>query len=234
MSDSQFDIPGSPSGKPGNAQDRMAESLQQAIRKLGGTPGAMLANGSLSPDALAELAQRAGLTAPGQIADLARLLGNATGKQESNAADATPQHIIFAIDTQECAFPAGTVQGVERIADVTPVPNTAYWVMGVIHLRGSIMSVVDLKAFLGLSPTVVTARSRMLIMTRRDVTIGLVVESITEMRQIEEQQQIPAAGQIPRWGTDFVIGSFRIEGRSVLVLDPDRLLFSEKMGQYHS
>ena len=64
--------------------------------------------------------------------------------------------------------------------------------------------------------------------------MGLVVESITEMRQMGDQQLTPPVGQVPWWAADFLVGSFRIEGRSVLVFDPDRLLFSEKMGQYHS
>ena len=71
---------------------------------------------------------------------------------------------------------------VERLGDVTPVPNTVDWVVGVVQLRGSIISVVDLAAFLGLGRTVPTARTRLLVIAQRGMTIGLVVDAVLEMR----------------------------------------------------
>src|SRR5438128_1275588 len=58
------------------------------------------------------------------------------------------QYLIFSLVEREFALKAEHIQGVERLSDITPVPNIASWVNGVINLRGSIASVVDLRAFL--------------------------------------------------------------------------------------
>src|SRR5579885_3613208 len=82
-------------------------------------------------------------------ADVPRgLPGNVLTAQ--NLADATvvgDHYLIFSLLEQDLAIKAEHIQGVERLADVTPVPNVASWVKGVINLRGSIASVVDLRVF---------------------------------------------------------------------------------------
>src|SRR5258708_38505478 len=60
------------------------------------------------------------------------------------------QYLVFSLADRELTVKAEQVQGVERLADFTPVPNIASWVKGVINLRGSIASVVDLRMFLDL------------------------------------------------------------------------------------
>ncbi len=107
-----------PAGRADSQQAR--EALRQTLSALGG-------GGSLTPEGLAELVERAGLANPGRVAGLMGL---------DSGARAVPQHIFFALGEDECALPAGTVQGVERMADVTRVPNTAGWVLGVVQVSG--------------------------------------------------------------------------------------------------
>src|SRR5205085_6579913 len=52
-------------------------------------------------------------------------------------------YLVFTLLEHEFAFKAECTQGVERLVDVSRVPNVAAWVSGVINLRGSIASVVD-------------------------------------------------------------------------------------------
>jgi len=58
------------------------------------------------------------------------------------------QYLVFSLLECELALKAEHIDGVERLAAVTPVPNVASWISGAINLRGSIASVVDLRAFL--------------------------------------------------------------------------------------
>src|SRR5205085_2820016 len=72
------------------------------------------------------------------------------------------QYLIFSLLEREFALQAEYIQGVERLVDVTPVPNVASWVRGVINLRGSIASVVDLRTFLAMEPLPSNPRTRLL------------------------------------------------------------------------
>lgn len=215
-------------GSGGSVRPRagMAETLQQALRTLG-QDGA-----KLTPETLAQLAQQAGLTDERQVQDLARMMGM---HEAAAAASENPQHIVFAVGDIECAFPADAVQGVERVSDVALVPNTVPWILGIIHLHGAIISVVDLRAFFGMPTQPVTPRTRLLVVTHHDMTIGLVVDGVTEMRPLDTGDVRPAPqSAVPAWATPYVRSALNTEGRTVLLLDPERLLFADKMHKYRA
>lgn len=216
----------------GTAQQRaqMSEMLRQALSTMG---GANAVPGSLTPEALMELARRAGISSLAQIAGLQRMMG-----VEGGAHDATPkapQHIIFILGDIECALPAESVQGVERLGDVTMVPNTAPWVMGITQAIGMIVSVVDLRAFLGLPSLGVTTQSRLMVVTRRDMTIGFLVDAVIEMRPLGEvigQGDPQMLRLAPDWVRPYIVDTAQFDGRVVALLDPDHLIFNEQIHRY--
>jgi purine-binding chemotaxis protein CheW len=145
-----------------------------------------------------------------------------------------PQQIVFALHDAECALPAEAVQGVERLTDVTPVPNTISWVLGVVQLRGSIFSVVDLRGFLGLPSAPLTPRSRLLLVTAREMAIGLLVDGVTEMRSLDDAATPTYDFPPPAWAAPYADRAVSVEGRTVIVLDPERLLYADKMHRYRA
>lgn len=216
---------------PNRSSASMSETLQQALRSLGGDRN-FGGSGTLTPEMLTQLAQRAGLNSPEQIANLAQMMGLGTN-MPSNAE--VPQHIVFALGDADCAFPSEAVQGVERVSDITPVPNTVSWVLGVVNLHGAITSVVDLRGFFGMPPQPITSRTRLLVLTRRDMTIGMVVDGVTEMRTLDgDSAQAYAPDVVPVWATPYAARALNIEGRTIVLLDPERLLFAEKMHRYRA
>jgi len=218
---------------PGQQRQGTAQTLQEALRSLGSSQPGSGSPAALTPDAILDLARRAGLTNSGQIADLSRIIGAGSAASGMDFAG-VPQHIVFALDDAECALPAEAVQGVERITDITPVPNIVPWVLGVVHVRGAILSVVDLRGFLGLPTQPVTSRARLLVVTKGDMTIGVVVDAVTEMRPLDAS--VVASGDVPtpQWAIPYAQRTITIEGRTVVLLDPERLLSAEKMHRYRA
>jgi purine-binding chemotaxis protein CheW len=203
----------------------MAETLQQALRSIGTSGGT--GGSGLTPEALQELARRAGIPASSQV-ELARMIGAVPSSDGSSG----PQQVIFALHDLEFTLPPEAVQSVERVTDISAVPNTAPWVLGIVHLRGSIVSVVDLRAFFGLPAQPFTQRSRLLLTSARDMVVGLMVDAITEMRSFEDQSIQTTA--VPEWAQPYARQGIVVEGRGVIVLDPERLLLSEKMQRYRA
>jgi purine-binding chemotaxis protein CheW len=210
------------SSAPDPRRGQMNEMLQQALQALR-TSGT--GNSAMTPDALVELARRAGIPNPEQLNDLTRMIG------VDPAAERVPQLILFLLGTVECALPADAVQGIERITEITPIPNTAPWVLGVVQVWGSIVSVVDLRAFFGLTPEPLSTRNRLLVLTMKDMTIGFLVDFVTEMRPTDNTVAMDDP-TIPQWLQPFAEGSFHLEDRTVVMLDPERLLFSEAIHHY--
>ena len=144
------------------------------------------------------------------------------------------QYLVFSLLECEVAIKAEHIDGVERLADVTPVPNVAAWISGVINLRGSIASVVDLRAFLGMERLPFNPRTRLLSVKANEMVICLVVDSVSDMIPIPPAAINGNARQanIPQWLASYASGSALIGNRYIILLDAARLLFSDKMQHY--
>ena len=144
------------------------------------------------------------------------------------------QYLVFSLRERELAFKAEHIDGVERLADVTPVPNVASWISGVINLRGSIASVVDLRVFLDMERLPYNPRTRLLSVKYNEMIICLVVDSVSEMipippSAINGSTRLPS---VPPWLAPYAAGSTQVGKRNIILLDAARLLFSDKMQHY--
>jgi purine-binding chemotaxis protein CheW len=141
---------------------------------------------------------------------------------------------VFSLADCELAVKAELVQGVERLGEITSVPNVVPWVRGVINLRGSIVSVVDLRMFLDLEGVSYTPRTRLLSLQYKEMLICLVVDGVSEMLPIHASMIINGNVRqaIPPWAIPYASGSALLANRLLVILDVPRLLFSEKMHQY--
>lgn len=143
-------------------------------------------------------------------------------------------HLVFSLADRELAVKAELVQNVERLMELTPVPNVVPWVRGVINVRGSIASVVDLRMFLDLEQLPYTPRTRLLSLQYNEMVICFVVDGVSEMLPIPPTIISGNVRQvnIPAWAVPYSTGSALLGQRSIVLLDVAQLLFSEKMQRY--
>ena len=160
--------------------------------------------------------------------------GGAAGA--ASAVIAGEQYLVFTLFEREFAFKAEHIQGVERLADVTPVPNVASWVRGVINLRGSIASVVDLRAFLAMELLPYNPRTRLLSVQYNEMVICLVVDGVSDMVPVPASAIVEVGtrqANIPAWAVPYAAGYALLDNRrGIVLLDAARLLFSDKMQRY--
>ena len=145
------------------------------------------------------------------------------------------QYLVFSIFECEFAFKANHIQGVERLVDVTSVPNVAPWVRGVINLRGSIASVVDLRAFLDMEQLPYNPRTRLLSVQYNEMVICLVVDGVSDMVSVPASAIADVStrqARVPLWAMPYASGYALLDKRGIVLLDAARLLFSDKMQRY--
>lgn len=195
------------------------EMLQQALRAFG------TGNAPANSAELVALAQRMGIALP--ATGVAPPLAEATNGT---------QYVFIALDNAEMAWPAPKVAGVERISEVTPVPNTAAWVLGVASLRGAITSVVDLRRFFGLPHQAMTARSRVIVASAGGMVIGFLADGVNEIRVIPpEAQTSDGIRQVsPSWLLPYVEAQAQLGERRIFVVDIERLLFADNLHHYRA
>ena len=134
------------------------------------------------------------------------------------------QLVTFSLGGEEYAVDILKVQEINRMKEITRVPNAASYVEGVINLRGKVMPVIDLRKKFGLDSKENDAQSRIMIIDVQGMTIGLVVDAVSEVLRIPSDIVDPTPPVASEAGTEFITGIAKLEDRLIILLDMDRLI----------
>jgi purine-binding chemotaxis protein CheW len=145
------------------------------------------------------------------------------------------QFLTFVLGGEEYGVTILQVQGIQGWDRVTPIPNTPDFILGVINLRGAIVPIVDLRRRFGMpaaefGPTTVVIVVRVAQQDRNERTLGLVVDAVSEVCNVNESDRKPAPDFGSGIKTDFVKGLATVENRMVILLDIDRLVSEGLLG----
>jgi len=113
------------------------------------------------------------------------------------------------------------VQEVLKHDRMTPVPLSPPEVVGLINLRGQIVTAVDLRPQLGLPATGELTAS--VVVRAGDETVSLLVQEVGDVVEPSPLDFEPVPAAVPARVRDVVTGTFKLEGVLLLVLDPDRV-----------
>ena len=130
---------------------------------------------------------------------------------------------FFVRDTL-CALDAAGVQEVIRLGPVTPVRYAPEEVLGIINLRGKIVTIVDLGLRLGFPKTVAGRDSRIFIIEDRNEFIGLLVDRVDEVVEVERDHWQAPPANVNRGQARFFKGVCRARERVITLLDGGQIL----------
>jgi purine-binding chemotaxis protein CheW len=123
-----------------------------------------------------------------------------------------------------CALDATGVQEVIRLGPVTPVRYAPEAVLGIVNLRGKIVTIVDLGLRLGLPRAVPGIDTRIFIVEDHGEFIGLLVDCVDEVVEIEHDRWQPPPANV-NWGqAQFFKGVCRDRGRVITLVDAGQIL----------
>lgn len=105
--------------------------------------------------------------------------------------------IGFRLGAEHFVTGRGDVREVLPVPEqVTRVPGAKSWLRGIANLRGQLLTIVDLKAFLGGGSTTGERHARVLVVASREVPTGLVVDEVIGFRRFapdDFREELPAA-----------------------------------------
>jgi purine-binding chemotaxis protein CheW len=162
---------------------------------------------------------------PGAMTDLVPT------KQAGQAGE--EQHVIFELAGTEYAAHIDNVTEIGEPLDATLVPNVPSWVLGVANLRGDIISVVDMRTFLGVEAAGYGQENRMVVAQARDeeLTTGLIVDRVSGIRHLDMGQISEPTAPIDDQVAPYLRGVYEHDGHVLVVLDFDKLLLSPEMSK---
>lgn len=138
------------------------------------------------------------------------------------------QWVTFKLENETYGVNVMQVQEVLRYSDIAPVPGAPPYVLGIINLRGSVVTVIDTRSRFGLMPADVTDNTRVVIIESDKQVIGILVDSVAEVVYMKASE-IELA---PNVGTDesakFIKGVCNRESELLILVDLDKLLSDDE------
>ncbi len=138
------------------------------------------------------------------------------------------QLVTFFIGNEEFAVDILNIQGINRMIEVTKVPNSPEFLEGIINLRGKVIPLVNLRKRLGL-PTIVSDRStRFIVVELGSKVIGFIVDSVNEVLRIGKEIIEPPPQMVTGVKSEFITAVGKLQDRLLILLDLDKILSKEE------
>jgi purine-binding chemotaxis protein CheW len=137
--------------------------------------------------------------------------------------DNTNQFVVFKIGVEEYAIPILKVNEIIRLKgiNITEVPNTQKYVMGIINLRGEVIPIIDLRMKFNMPKKELDDNHRIIIVNIRDNSIGFMVDSVSEVAQINSEEITQPPEEISDINSKYITGVAKYKDRIFIILDID-------------
>jgi purine-binding chemotaxis protein CheW len=134
--------------------------------------------------------------------------------------------VVFRLSQETYGIESVFVREVYPLKDITALPGTPSFVLGIINVRGKILSVIDLKKFFQLPEKGLGDLNKIIIIHNEMMEFGILADVILGTRSIPLNTIQTAPPTISGIGTEYLKGLTR---ESVIVLDGEKILSDEKM-----
>lgn len=132
--------------------------------------------------------------------------------------------VVFRLAGEDYGVDVARVHEINQAPQITRVPGAPPFVEGVINLRGRVIPVVDLRRRFGLPTGERTRDTRIVVAEVAGQTIGMLVDSVTEVLRIAQAQVEPPSPLVATIESDYLRGIAKLPDRLVILLDVDRIL----------
>lgn len=132
--------------------------------------------------------------------------------------------VVLLLNGENFAVEIGKVREIIRVPKITWVPGAREPVSGVINLRGAIVAVVDMSRLISHSAASPDDDSRIIIAESAGLTVGLLVDAVTEVADIEPGNLEPAMRTLDEMQRNFIVVQTSLDDRLVGIIDIDYVI----------
>ncbi|WP_127477492.1 chemotaxis protein CheW [Sulfurivermis fontis] len=147
-----------------------------------------------------------------------------------SGSDPITEWVTFRLDAEKYGIDVMRVREVLRNTEIAPVPGAPDFVLGIINLRGNVVTVIDTRKRFGLAPKDIDESSRIVILEAGDEVVGMLVDSVAEVVDLRASSIETA----PNVGNDesakFIQGVSNLDDGLLILVDLNKLLSAEGDG----
>jgi len=138
------------------------------------------------------------------------------------------QYLTFLLGGEEYGVDILRVQEIKGWDKVTPIPNTAEYVLGVINLRGAVVPIIDLRLRFRMAQIEYTKTTVVMVLRvqggKGERTMGFVVDAVSDVYSVAEDQLRPPPDLGGAADSQFVKSLATVDNKMVILLDIDQLV----------
>jgi purine-binding chemotaxis protein CheW len=134
------------------------------------------------------------------------------------------QWVTFILGKESYGLDISAVNSIIKIQPITAVPHAPEFITGVTNLRGAILPIIDLRARFGLPCAEYTRNTRIIVVGVDDFQVGMIVDGVSEVKVISDQQIEPLPSQVLSVSSNFIRSLANLESGVVILLDLRRVL----------
>lgn len=157
---------------------------------------------------------------------------NAPGLPQTHEAPRVWKGVLFRVAGRLMLAPLDQVREVlDPPADLTAIPGTKPWVVGVANNRGTLLPIYDLQGFLTGSASVAHAQNRVLAVRQDDLPFGLLVGDVIGIRNFEASARVEETPMLNDAFGPFIVAGFELGGDLLPVFSLERLALDVRFNQ---
>ncbi len=139
---------------------------------------------------------------------------------------ATLKVVQFVLAHETYGIPVEYVSGVHSLTELTPVPCAPDFVLGIVRIRGEIMSVMDVRQFFDLPNKGITDLSKVIVLRNDHMELGILADSIAGVRNVPLEGLHSELSTLAGLGQDYLLG---VTTDRLIVINAQKLLSDHRI-----
>ena len=151
----------------------------------------------------------------------------------NQATDEDPvlQWVTFYLDGEIYGINVMEVQEVLRFSEIVPVPGSPHYILGIINLRGKVVTVIDCRSRFGLKSGEISSETRIMVIEIEDQVIGLLVDAVSDVAYIHQSEIEITPNVSNEENSKFIVGVTHYNDHLIILLDANKIISKEDWAQ---
>lgn len=141
------------------------------------------------------------------------------------------KYLSFSLGNEEYGIEIRHIIEIIVLQEITKVPDMPDFIIGVINLRGHVISVMDIRKRFGLETRDYDDRTCIIVVNINDISVGLIVDTVNEVVDIPESEIDPPPKTHSGVGSNYIQGMGKIGSKVKILLDIEKILYEEELEQ---
>jgi len=145
--------------------------------------------------------------------------------------DEVLQWVTYKLGEETYGINVMQVQEVLRHTEIAPVPGAPDYVLGIINLRGNVVTVIDTRSRFGLPSSDISDNTRIVIIESDQQVVGILVDSVAEVVYLRSSEIDSAPNVGTEESAKFIQGVSNRDGQLLILVDLNKLLNDEEWNE---